>query len=472
MRGSSAAPTTGQPPLADQSRRGCLIAVPLLGGILLLLVAVALIIFLGLRQSLFPEQAEIGMPAEVIKLTPPVVPTTPIIPLPTPLPACETIISSGEVQVAASLPVSISVGDKSFPIIAVVMGDGGWTYSPDYAGAATWICGTVINYVVGLEPTPDNETLLTSLRPGDEIDVRLANGAVFFFRFKERREGAANEAPVFEQTQPRLTLIMEKEDGGWHVAVGDYVSEREPVQPPAGTLVQVGQPVRVGSAQVTVINGHVERDGPDLLPGTMAYLVEFSIQNMGSGPLDPTDFTMQLQDDLGGVYLLSPEASTAGEYGPLGGEIGPGTTVQGTAGYLVPETLGGPAVIWSFAPQPGAGSRASVSIPYDSGPAVSSGGQAEVTLDEDSTFLASGGTILVIGGEVRNIGGEPLTVRLSDITLTSSAGMSAQRSAAPQFPWIIQPGQAQVIELQYEKPDASTALLTILGYSFEIRGLP
>ena len=82
------------------------------------------------------------------------------------------------------------------------------------------------------------------------------------------------------------------------------------------------------------------------------------------------------------------------------------------------------------------------------------------------------GTVLVIGGEVRNTGGEPLTVRLSDITLTSSAGMSAQRSAAPPLPWTIQPGQTQTIELQYEKPDASTALLTILGYSFEIRGLP
>jgi hypothetical protein len=113
-----------------------------------------------------------------------------------------------------------------------------------------------------------------------------------------------------------------------------------------------------------------------------------------------------------------------------------------------------------------------VSIPYDSGPAPTSGGKAEVTLDEDSTFLGSGGTVLIIGGEVRNTGGEPLTVRLSDITLTSSAGMSAQRSAAPPLPWTIQPGQTQVIELQYEKPDAATALLTILGYSFEIRGLP
>jgi len=44
--------------------------------------------------------------------------------------------------------------------------------------------------------------------------------------------------------------------------------------------------------------------------------------------------------------------------------------------------------------------------------------------------------------------------------------------AAPPLPWTIQPGQTQVIELQYSKPDASTALLALLGYSFEVRGLP
>jgi hypothetical protein len=49
--------------------------------------------------------------------------------------------------------------------------------------------------------------------------------------------------------------------------------------------------------------------------------------------------------------------------------------------------------------------------------------------------------------------------------------MSALRSAAPQLPWIIQPGQSQIIELEYPKPDASAALLELLGHSFEIGGL-
>ena len=472
MRGSfsTSTSTTGRPPQASQPRRGCLIVVPLIGGTLLLLVAVALILFLGLRPVLFgpEEETNPGIPLEVVKLTPPGIPVSPLLP---PLQTCETIIGSDDVQVAVSLPISLTVGGEPFPVVAIVSGEEGWAYPSGYPGAAAWICGTVVNYVVGLEPTPENEALLVGLRPGDELEMRLSNGVVLSFRFVERREAEANEGRVFEQVRPRLTLVLEKEDGTWQVATADYVSKTEPVQPPAGTLVQPGQPVRVGDAQVTVIEGYVERTRPDLSPGTMYYLVEFSVENVGATPLNATTFNMQLQDDVGSVYLLSPEASAAGQHGPLGGEIGAGIVMQGTAGYLVPETLVGPAIVWTFTPQPGSELRANVRIPYEADVEPPLGSQVEVTIDEDGTFLSSNGNRLVIGGEIRNIGEEPLTVELGDISLTSSAGMSALSSAAPPLPWTIQPGQTQVIELQYERPDASTVLLTLLGYSFEIRGV-
>ena len=76
-----------------------------------------------------------------------------------------------------------------------------------------------------------------------------------------------------------------------------------------------------------------------------------------------------------------------------------------------------------------------------------------------------------IEGEVLNLGTGPLTVEISDVSLTSSAGIGNLRTAAPPWPWTVQPNQTQVIELQYERPDASTVLLTLLGYSFEIQGL-
>jgi hypothetical protein len=471
MRGSFSTSAVGQPSPASQARRGCLIIVPIIGGTLLLVVAVVLILFLGLRPGLFgAEETNPGVHLEVVKLTPSAS-ATPVSPLPPPQQICETIISSGDVQVAASLPISLTVSGEPFPVVATLSGEEGWTYPSGYPGAAAWVCGTVVNYVVGLEPTPENDALLVGLRPGDELDMHLSNGVVLSFRFVERREVGAGDERVFEQVRPRLTLILEREDGTWQVATADYVSETEPVQPSTGTLVQLGQAVRVGDAQVTVVEGHVERTGPDLVAGTMYYLVEFSVENVGTVSLDTTTFNMQLQDDAGNMYLLSPEASAAGRHGLLSGEIGPGVTMQGTAGYLVPETLAGPVLIWTFTPRPAAELRASVSIPYETDVEPSLSGQAQVIIDEDATFISSNGSKLVIGGEIRNTGGGPLTIELSDISLTSSAGISALSSAAPSLPWTIEPGQTQVIDLQFEKPDASTVLLTLLGYSFEIRGV-
>jgi hypothetical protein len=289
------------------------------------------------------------------------------------------------------------------------------------------------------------------------------------FRFVEQREVAANEASVFEQMRPRLTLILERESGTWQIAMADYVAETEPVEPSSGTLAQLGQPVRVGDAQVTAIRGYAESSGPDLLAGTMYYLLEFSVENVGAVPLDAAAFNMQLQDGVGNLYLFSPAASAAGEHGSLSGEIVPGATVQGTAGYLVPEALAGPALIWTFSSRPGSELRASVSIPYETGVEPTLAAQAEVTITD--AFLSGDGDVLIVEGEVQNMGGEPLTVELSDVSLTSSAGMSDLRMAAPPLPWTVQPGQTQVIELQYTKPDAPAALLALLGYSFEIQGL-
>jgi hypothetical protein len=452
------------PPQATPPRRTWLLIIPIVGGILLLLTAIVLILFIGLRQ-VFPitEEADPGMPLEVIKLTP-TISTSPL-----PIPSCETIISSGDVQVAVPLPISITVGSETFPVEVIVPEQDVWTYPSSYAGSAAWFCGTVVNYVVGLEPTPENEALLANLRPGDEIKMHLSNGVGLLFRFVEQREVAANEASVFEQTRPRLTLIQEREGGAWQIATADYVAETEPVLPPTGTLAQLGQPVRVGDAQVTVARGHAEHSEADLLPGTMYYLVEFLVENVGTVPLDASSFAMQLQDGVGSWYLLSSAASATGEHGLLDGQVAPGATVQGTAGYLVPDSLAGPALIWTFSPRPGSELRASVNIPYEVEGEPALVGQAEVSITD--AFLNSTSDVLIIEGEVQNSGTGPLTVELSDISLTSSAGMGNLRMAAPRLPWTIQPGQTQVVELQYEKPGASTVLLTLLGYSFEIQGL-
>ena len=458
------APTPERSPQAKAARPRGLMIVSIIGGTLLLFVALALILFLGLRSLFAPEEeANPGIPLEVVKLTPTVITS----PLPPPQTTCETIISSGDVEVAVSLPVSLTVKGETLPVAAVVSEEESWTYPADRSGAAVWLCGTVINYVLALEPTPENEALLTALAPGDEITLQLSSGTVLSFRFVERREAAAGETSALEQKRPRLTLILDK-DGVRQIATADYAADVEQIEPPSSeTLAYPGQAVRVDDARVMVIRGHAERGAPDLPPGTMYYLVEFSVENVGDAPLDADAFTMQLKNGMETPYLLSPAASAAGEHGPLSGLIEPGATVQGTAGYMVPDPLAGPTLLWTFTPRPGSEARANVSIPYETEVEVAPAAQAEITIVD--AFLD--GDMLMIEGEIRNTGGSPVTVEIGDISLSSSAGMSALQSAAPQLPWVIQPGQSQVIELQYPKPDASAALLELLGHSFEIGGL-
>jgi hypothetical protein len=96
-------------------------------------------------------------------------------------------------------------------------------------------------------------------------------------------------------------------------------------------------------------------------------------------------------------------------------------------------------------------------------------GQAKVYLPE--AFFGGDGSTLIIQLELRNMGTGPFTVELDDISVTSAAGVSELIVVAPRLPWTVQPGQTQVVELQYTRPDASSALFSLLGHSFEISGL-
>ena len=447
------------------------LVVPTLGGTCLVLIAVALVVYL-LVQGILPSggDANPGMSAELTKLPP-----TPSAPGPVPTsPAavfsCETIISSDEAETTAPPPITMTVGSVVFPVVPVMLLEGAWDYPTDRPGAAAWVCGTVVNYVFEVEPTEQNGALLGDLKPGDEMALALSSGTNLLFRFAERRDVGADDRSVLAQSRPRLTVIRRDNEDNWQVAVADYVAEDEAARPPVTALARVDEPVRVEDVLLTVTKGHTIRSGLELEPQTMVYLVEYVIENVGTEPWRSDWVAVQLQDGAGNRYLVSPFASAAGENGPLlGGEVAPGAVVMASAGYIVPEQLAGPALVWTFSPQTDARSQANVVIPYEADTYPVSPDQFRVAVTD--VFLNLRGDFLHIEGEIRNASDRPLTVGLSDITLTSSAGMAELRLAAPPLPWTIAPGQTQVIELQYATPDASAALLAVLGYSFEIQGL-
>jgi hypothetical protein len=449
-----------------------LMALPIIAGIVLLLIAVLLVVIFAVQRLLPSPEGDAGMSLIVTKIAiTPTSPTSPVTPTPSEsLPSCETIISSGDVAVVSSPPLSLTISGESFPIEPVVSEEG-LSYPADISGPAAWVCGTVVNYVVVLEPIAGNETLLTGLASGDEITLQLSNGVMLLFAFEQQGEmKTAEMASVLEQFEPRLTLLLEQATGSWLVVTATYVNRTEPAYLPSPeTLAGLEVPVRVGDAQVTVHEGYALRSAPDLPAGTMYYLVEFSVENVGTAPLNADFFTMQLRDGLGNKYLLSSTASAYGDSGLIEGEIAPGEVVEGSAGYWVPEALAGPELIWTFSPSPGSEVWASVGISYEGEAEPAEPGRAEVTITD--ALLSDDKTTLLVEGEIRNTGGSPLLVEVRDITLSSGSGMGELIMAAPPLPWTIEPGQTRVIELQFERPPAASVLLTLLGHSFEISGL-
>jgi hypothetical protein len=433
-----------------------------IGCLVVLVVVVVSLAYLGLQRFLLPEPEDLGVPLEIVKNTPG--------PFASPLEPseCSAVISSGGVQVSVPQPVAFSAGGQAFSVVPISPGrQSRSSLAPETIG---WVCGTVINYVLELEPSDSNTTLLDNLRPGDEIVLRLSTGLELVFRFTEKTRTQAEDPAVTEQARPRATVYLEDADGSWLVAIGEYVSEHEPIAPPDASVAQVDQQVTAGAAVVTVLDGHTFADPPAAPPDAMYYLVEFSVQNAGETPLEISHFSMQLEDGVGNRYLVSPIASATGEYGSPGGRIAPGETVRTTAGYVVPRNLVGPTLTWLFSPGSSSDAQARVRIPYTPPEAPSVSSTVLVTVTD--AFLGSDGDVIVVEGEVSNQGSELVTIELGDIQLSSSAGLSDLRVAAPPLPWTIQPGQSQVIELQYTKPAAPAVLLSLMGYSFEIQGLP
>lgn len=421
------------------------------GGVILVLIA--LVVLLALRPLLFPARSA-GIPLEITRVS-----STSPLALPPP-----PIVEVGDAQVVLPVPVVLEAGGRSFPVQAAFVGEGAW---PAYPDAAVWVYGTVVNYVLGLEATEENQALVARLQSGDPLLLELSNGAQITFHVTRQEEVPADDPALFDQSRPGLTLVLLGEgEEGRPAVFADFDQVEEPA-PTGGPTVDVGQPVQVGDARVTVVEGHTQTSH-DLPPGTMVYLVEFSLQNTGSSPLDAGAFVMDLVDGVGNRYLPSLSVAGWGWHGLLMGEVAPGAEVNGTAAYIVPEGLVGPTLTWVFGPRPGSELRARFAIPHTPSAVVSAWPEVEVL----EAFLGEGGTALHVVAGVTNAGPGPLIVTADDISLSSSAGPGELVVAAPPFPWNIAAGESREVELQFARPEASSAIVTILGYTFEISGLP
>ncbi len=429
-----------------------------LGGIGVAILLITLVTLLALRPVLFPRHPG-GIPLSVTRIIPGLSPL--------PVPAAP-VAEIGNTQVSLPVPISLEVGGRTFPVQSVRVEEGIWNVPESDTGVAFWAYGTVIHYVLGLEPTDENRALVDGLREGDEIGLRLSSGARLTFRVVQQKTVTPDDPSLFSQSRPGLTMVVLDEGEGRLAVEAGFQELIEPTPPAGSPTAGSGQPVQVGTARVTVAEGHAERGLPDLPAGTVAYFVEVTVENDGTVSLFPRDFVAELLDGDGNRYLPSPSLAGRGRYGSLPEEIPAGGTAEGTFAYVVPEAIAGPALTWVFSPQAASELRARFSLPYTPPPA----GMAEAEVEVTQAFLGEGGQVLHVVARVRNRGTAVLRVTEREIALSSRAGPGELQVAAPPLPWEIGAGEEREVELQFARPRASSCVVTILGYVFEISGLP
>ncbi len=417
----------------------------------LAVLLLTLLVLLALRPVLFPRRPA-GIPLMVTRVSPA------LSPLPAPaLPVVEV----GSAQVTLPVPVRLEARGKSFTVHPASRD---WLAPTRAQDAALWLNGTVVNYVLGLPDTSENRSLFFALE-GD-LTLELSDGVRRIFRVSRRSRVPAGDERPLAQSRPSLTLILlDRQE--WQVVEADFAGQIEPT-PAAGPAIGLQQPVQVGDVRVTVLEGHAARGGEGLPVGAVVYFVELAVENTSSSPLSTDGLVMELLDGAGNRFTPSPSLASRGTYGPLPGVISPGDRVNGTAAYILPEAVAGPSFTWVFGPQAASPLRARFSLPYTPPPAATAWASVEVI----QAFLGEGGERLHIIARIRNRGDAPLTVSEGDIRLSSSAGPGELEVAAPPLPWTMEPGQEREVELQFVRPRASSCVVTLLGFTFEISGMP
>ena len=446
-------------PVTPEPKPASIRFLPIALGVLVGLVIVAVILVLAVRSLLRPEETT-GIPLEITRVS--------VSPLPSP-PASSSapvVAEVGDTQLSLPAPVILEAGGNTFSVRAAELdqaGDWGVVSEP---GTATWVYGTVINYLVGLPSLPENQEVLQGLQAGDPIVIRLSNGTRLTFRVATQRNLTPEDLTPFSQASPGLTIVLRAEEPPWRAVVAEFEAAVEPTPPAGGVLAQVGQAVQVGDARVTVQRGAVQTGRGDPEAGTAIYGVEFLVENTGDTSLIPGDFVMLLLDGLDNRYL----PSSAAMEGLLLNPVPPGASVEGMALYVVPEVLVGPELTWVFSPAVDSELQARFAIPYTPAPTSPSASAFEV--DVFDAFIGEDGQVLHILADIYNDGDVAITVTVEDVSLSSSDGEMGLNMAAPQLPWTVPAEDFREVELMFERPNASSAVLTVLGYTFEISGLP
>jgi len=375
------------------------------------------------------------------------------------LPADVQILQENGTPLSPALPDQLMVGGVGYAVIPVPLEGGRWPVPAGTGDVATWVYGTVVNYVIGLPYTTTTESRLASLEPGSKITLTLNNGTSLVFGAPQARRYAADDIEPLSQAQPGLTLVLlggEEKKADRLVVQARYLPEASPAE---------GGSQKVDGLNVQVLDAAVVSDSAE----GRDFVVEYEVTPQETGPV-PTDlFDLVLTDGDGQRFSTNPGISQQGEYGPLPAQIAAGEPVRASAGYRIPRDTP-PPLTWIFRADPASGQTARFSLPYE----APLPGPPQPRVELADAFVDEGRDAIVINGVVRNTGESALTVAQTDVKLSSSAGQADLIVATPPLPWNVAPESQQSIEVQFVRPpdEVDSVLLDVLGFTFQLDGLP
>ncbi len=368
-----------------------------------------------------------------------------------------TVLQENGSPLTAMLPTTLDLSGKLFSVVPVVSEEGRWPIPADQQDTAVWVYGTVVNYIVGLPYTTTTESLLGELTSTDRITLALSNGTALVFGSPQAQRVPVDDTSSLAQQRPGLTLVLlGNQDTDRLVVRARYLPEEG---------ASGGGSQQAGSLRVALLESGVVSEGSD---GSRNFVIEYRVTNEAQGPLDPALFDMLLEDGAGQRYASNPEVTALGKKGPLSGPIEAGQSADASVGYRIPRDLT-PPITWIFRDDPTVPEGARFSLSYQ--PPLPGPSQPQVELTQ--AFSDGNRGVIVINGVIRNVGESALMVTLDNLKLTSGSGPAELRTSSPVLPWNIQAGGEQAFEAQFSRPEgAQSVLLDVLGFTFQIEGLP
>jgi hypothetical protein len=366
-------------------------------------------------------------------------------------------------------PQKLFVRDRTFDITPVAIEKGKWPVSAGSEGSATWVFGSLVNYLIGLPNSSENKDLLQAISEADAITLELSDGQTIEFKFDAQQLVSPNDEQIFSQQHPGITLLLLGDDGKQRLVVtGNYNVDSETQRSVPSSVVAINTPVEIGPIRVKVLGGRLVENAPGIPVGSVFYLVDFTAENIGEETLNAADFQIELLDYARQKWQMSETASKLGPNPAPGGQLLPGLSGTFTSGFEVPSNITGPILTWVFRPTPAFKGQASVAVPL-LGPTPTPDPRSQMRVQISQVYYTPDQSEIVVVGSIANPTGSLIPVGPADIVLSTPEGVLATlNNADPGLPWRINPNDALNFTLRFSRLPGRTAILRILTSSFEL----